>query len=428
MNSKRNEHGDINGTLANASNAQHFMAGFVRTALRTREQRLNPFPWYRTCLSQGAVLRDETSQSWDVFGYEEAQFILRNHAHFSSERTARGPGGPGNYAPSILNLDPPRHTQLRRLINLAFTPKAIAAFQPHIEAITARLLDDIEQETGGKTGEIDLVDALAYPLPVIVIAEMLGVPAADREKFKRWSDLLVEGPADLRAETLADLMARRAAGRKELDDYFRDIVDVHRQKDDNTLIGALIAAQIENESLSLEELISFCVLLLAAGNETTTNLIVGAWRCLLEHPEALAMLRENPALVDGVIEETLRYYSPVQATSRIVTQDIEVGGQQFVRGDRVVVWLGAANRDARVFEDPDRFIPTRSPNHHMAFGHGIHFCLGAPLAKLEAKAAILAMLSRMEGIFAVETVLAPIVSGFVYGVKSFPIEVSWSAQ
>lgn len=261
---------------------------------------------------------------------------------------------------------------------------------------------------------------------MIVIAEMLGVPPEDRDKFKRWSDLLVEGPSDLRPETIMDLMTRRAAGRKELDEYFRNIVQLHRGKDDGTLISALISAQIENESLSLEELLSFCVLLLAAGNETTTNLIVNAWRCLLEHPEAFAMLRENPGLIDGVIEETLRYYSPVQATSRIVTEDIEVGGQKFSKGDRAVVWLGAANRDSRIFENPDTFIPTRSPNHHMAFGHGIHFCLGAPLAKLEAKIAILAMLSQIDEVSAVPTDLTPIISGFVYGVKSFPIQVTWA--
>ncbi|WP_206916328.1 cytochrome P450 [Alicyclobacillus suci] len=416
----------MNHESSHAPNVQNLMTGFVRPALRTREQRLNPFPWYRTCLSQGTVLRDESSQSWDVFGYEEAQFVLKNHAHFSSQRTVDGQNALGNYAPSILNLDPPRHTQLRRLINLAFTPKAIASFQPRIETITHNLLAAMKQETQGKSSEVDLVAALAYPLPVIVIAEMLGVPPEDRDKFKRWSDLLVEGPSDLRPETMMDLMTRRAAGRKELDEYFRNIVQLHRGKDDGTLISALISAQIENESLSLEELLSFCVLLLAAGNETTTNLIVNAWRCLLEHPETFAMLRENPGLIDGVIEETLRYYSPVQATNRIVTEDIEVGGQTFSKGDRVVVWLGAANRDARIFENPDTFIPTRSPNHHMAFGHGIHFCLGAPLAKLEAKIAIVAMLSQIDEVSAVPTDLTPIISGFVYGVKSFPIQVTWA--
>jgi cytochrome P450 len=406
------------------------LAGFLRSALRTREERLNPFAWYRERRSVGPILRDEESQTWDVFGYAQAQSILRNHTHFSSARFAGRESGMGEFTPNILSMDPPRHTELRSLINLAFTPKAIAASAPRITEIAEELLKDVSSRlashssTASEEKVMDVVAELSYPLPVIVIAEMMGVPPADRELFKKWSDLLVEGPSDARPEALMDLMNRKMVGRRELNEYFREIV-AHQQKHPrDNLIGALLEAQLDGEKLSMEELLSFCVLLLAAGNETTTNLITNTWRCLTEHPDALAEVEANRSMIPGAMEEALRYYSPVQATSRIVLEDVEIEGQQLSKGERVTVWIGSANRDEKMFSESESFDIHRSPNPHMAFGYGIHFCLGAPLARLEAQIALTKMMEYFTNFESVPAPLEPIVSGFVYGVKSFPMKLA----
>lgn len=406
------------------------LGGFLRSALRSREQRLNPFAWYRERRKVGPVQFDEQSQTWDVVGYPEAQTVLRNHSQFSSQRFAGGEGTMNEYTPSILSMDPPRHTELRSLVNLAFTPKAIASWAPRIEEISEELLDETVDRLvatgGGSTaqGVIDVVAEVSYPLPVIVIAEMMGVPAEDRELFKQWSDVLVEGPSDANPETLMDLMNRKRTARRELNEYFGDIVEHQRKHLKPNLIGALLDAQMDGEKLTIEELLSFCVLLLAAGNETTTNLITNAWRCFLENQDALEKVQREPELLAGAVEETLRYYSPVQATSRIVLEDLELAGNQLSRGDRVTVWIGSANRDERMFLDPERFDIHRSPNHHMAFGYGIHFCLGAPLARLEAQIILSKMMTRFAEFTPVSASLEPIISGFVYGVKSFPMHVT----
>ncbi|QRF22770.1 cytochrome P450 [Alicyclobacillus sp. TC] len=396
------------------------VGGFLRSASRSKEERLNPFPWYRKQLEKGAVLADDSYGGWHIFGYTEAQTALRNHTHFSSERF-RNSGNMTNPRPSILNLDPPRHTQLRSLVNTAFTPKAIRHWSTRIQEIVDELLNSIS--INNETEEtIDLVSTLAYPLPVIVIAEMMGIPAKDREKFKRWSDVLVEGPSSLTPEIIMDLMQRKQVAREEMRHYFYDVL-AKSQHPEHSLIAILLEANLEREKLTAEELISFCILLLAAGNETTTNLITNFWRCMLQYPQALEDLQHDHSLVPSAIEETLRYYSPVQATSRIVTEDIEFYGVEMKSGDHVTIWLAAANRDSSIFTNPDTFDIYRSPNHHLAFGHGIHFCLGAPLARLEAEIAIHTMLQRFSSFQAVPAEWEPIISGFVFGLHSYPMKI-----
>src|SRR6266508_3803101 len=254
-------------------------------------------------------------------------------------------------APSMLFVDSPDHTRLRTLVNKAFTPAAVERLRSRVEAIVGELLDRV-----AGTGTMDVVDDLAYPLPVTVICEMFGVPEADWDRFRTWSRELVR------------------------------------------LLDPLIAAEDQGQALSEPELVSMCVLLLVAGHETTVNLIANGTLALLRHPEALARLAADPSRAGSAVEELLRYDSPVQFTSRHALADLEIGGGRVRAGETVVAVLGAANRDPAQFPDPDRLELARKPNRHVAFGGGMHFCLGAPLARMEASIAIPALLGRLPGL------------------------------
>lgn len=378
--------------------------------LNTTEKRLDPFPVLEQLRKATPVRFDESRNCWDVFRYEDVHQILKDTATFSSRR-----GGEENE--SILMMDPPRHTQMRALVSKAFTPKVIADLAPRIQSITNELLDAVMDK-----GQMDLVHDLAVPLPVIVIAELLGVPPKDRKLFKDWSDVLVKGPAQNTDELLNQVMKEKEQAREELDAYFAEILKLRRQDPQDDLISLLLSAQIEGEKLEDKEIIIFSVLLLAAGNETTTNLITNAVRRLTEDQELQEQLRKQPELVPGFIEEVLRFYPPVQAIGRVTTRDVEVGGAQIKAGVQVISWVASANRDAAKFNDPDTFVVDRKPNAHLSFGFGIHFCLGAPLARLEGQIALAAIVERLKHIrFVAGTQLTPIPSPFVYGVKQFPI-------
>jgi cytochrome P450 len=378
---------------------------------------LNPFDWYRVQREISPVSHSQTNGVWSIFGYEDVQRTLSDYTSFSSALAMGGAGDISNpLGASMLSSDPPRHRQLRSLVTQAFTPRTVALMEPRITAIVQELLD-------GVTGEFDLIDTLAYPLPVIVIAELLGIPREDRDLFKLWSDAIVVGPR-----------AAGMAGRNpqhEMSEYFlRLIQDRQRnpdqQKLEGDLIHGLLAAQNEEgQHLSIVDVLGFCVLLLVAGNETTTNLIGNAILCFDEEPLEWQRLRSQPeALLGSAIEEVLRYRSPVQSMYRTTTATVELGSQAIPAGEPVIAWIGSANRDAEVFPDPDRFDIQRSPNRHLAFGHGIHFCLGAPLARLEARIALGELCKRFTTITRVREVpLEPQLSTIVYGVKHLPVAV-----
>ena len=258
---------------------------------------------------------------------------------------------------------------------------------------------------------MDIIDDLSYPLPVIVIAEMLGIPQEDRERFKVWSDAVVGATHSERGDPQA-----------EMSEYFLDMIQQRRREPEDDLISALLDAQIDGQHLNQRELLGFCILLLVAGNETTTNLIGNALLCFDEHPEVMEQLRSEPELVPGAIEEVLRYRSPVQFMYRRAVADITIRDQEIRTGQMVLAWIGSANRDEAQFPDPDRFDIRRTPNRHIAFGHGIHFCLGAPLARLEAKIALTILLERLHEIKRVPDIpLEATGSNVVYGVKHLPI-------
>jgi len=383
---------------------------------------LDPFPWYRTMRETRSVRYNQEGKTWEIFRYEDVFRVVNDHAAFSSEQVMReqpqtqrdqpqtqreqSQNQDEEFARSLLSTDPPRHRHLRSLISQAFTPRTIAQLTPRITEIVDDYLERVA--TGGR---MDVIADLSYPLPVIVIAEMLGIPSAERDQFKRWSDAIV---STAREEAMQ-------AGR-EMNRYFKKIIDQRRIEPRDDLISSLIATQVEGEHLTESELLSFCVLLLVAGNETTTNLLGNAIICFDEHPEVMEQLRDDPALIPSAIEEVLRYLSPVQLLVRVATSDIVLGGQEIKAGQFVVPWLGAANRDEAQFPDPDTFDIRRAPNRHVAFGHGIHFCIGAPLARLETKIALGAILERFSEIRRDRTIpIERIPSSFVYGVKQLPI-------
>jgi pimeloyl-[acyl-carrier protein] synthase len=294
-------------------------------------------------------------------------------------------------APSMLFVDPPDHTRLRALVNKAFTPAAVERLRPRVEAIVAELLDRV-----AGAGAMDVVEDLAYPLPVTVICELFGVPEPDRDRFRAWSRELVRLLDPLVAP---DSLERALQARSALRGYLRELIAERRAHPAGDLLTALIAAEDQGRQLSEAELVSMCVLLLVAGHETTVNLIANGTLALLRHPEAFAFgLRADGELPASAVEELLRYDSPVQFTSRHALEDLEIGGRRVRAGETVIAVLGAANRDPAQFPDPDRLDLARAPNRHVAFGGGIHFCLGAPLARVEGRIAIGALLARLPGL------------------------------
>lgn len=383
---------------------------------RVLETTLNPFPEYRHMRESNPVSYNEETKFWEVFRYDDVLHVISDYATFSSERVVsseqaaiehfRKEGWSEDDLPtkSILSTDPPRHRQLRSLVTQAFTPRAVALLTSRITEIVHDLLDKV-----AATGRMDVIQDLSYPLPVIVIAEMLGVPIEDRAQFRRWSNSILDHSEEVRMQSI-----------KEMNGYFRPVIAQRRADPREDLISGLVAAQIDGEKLSERELLSFCVLLLIAGNITTTNLIGNAILCFDDHPEVMDQLRADLSLLPGAIEEVLRYRSPVPRLVRAAAVDTVIGGKEIKAGQIVVPCLGSANRDEAQFPNPDVFDIRRTPNRHVAFGHSIHFCIGAPLARLETRIALAAMLQRFTNIQRVREIALDPVTGF-YGVKSLPI-------
>lgn len=352
----------------------------------------DPYPTYARLRAKDPVHWSPLMDSWVCSRYADVDAIMRDHKRFSSDprlrqsrRVSRSTPPPGG-AMGMVFLDPPDHTRLRALVNKAFTPQTINALGPRIRALVDRLLDDIPDPT-----HFDLVEALAAPLPVIVMAELLGVPPQDRAQFRRWSDQR----ARLLEPTITEAEVQVAGQAAEaLDAYFLRIIAERRAAPREDLISSLVLVEEAGEKLTQAELLAMLRLLLIAGNETTTNFLGLGVLALLRHPEQMQRLRQEPALLDKAIEELLRYDTSVQLDARVALEDMDLGGRRVTAGQGVLLLLGAANRDPEVFPEPARLDLTRHNTAHLAFGRGIHHCLGAPLSRLESRIVFAALLER----------------------------------
>jgi cytochrome P450 len=353
--------------------------------------------WLEEGRRRGQVHFDDRSGCWNVLGHPETNAVLSDPAVFSSDLTALQPDQDdfvlfqrGNF----VRMDPPQHRKLRTLVSQAFTPKVVAGLEPRIADLTTKLLD--------RAGErFDLIDALAYPLPVIVIAELLGIPTSDQGLFRTWADVLLSQEIDPDEAVVAAsdrAVAAVAPTMREMNAYFLDHIRSRRANPGTDLTSRLVQADVDGERLADEEIVGFVGLLLLAGHITTTATLGNSVVCFQDNPDAAAEIRADPTLLPAAIEEVLRVRTPFPRVGRLTRVDTEVGGVPVPAGQILLPWLAAANRDERVFAVPNRFDIHRTPNPHLTFGHGIHFCLGAPLARLEARVALRLLLQRYRDI------------------------------
>jgi cytochrome P450 len=354
----------------------------------------DPYPMYHRLRAEDPVHHSPLG-FWVLTRYPDVLAMLRDPrltkepiAAFVAARF--GVAVPPGLGLSMLDRDPPDHTRLRGLVSKAFTPRALERLRPEIQQIVDGLLDEARDR-----GSMDLIEEFAYPLPVRVICEMLGVPVKDHERFKGWGLDIARGLDAIMLPPDSPVGQRSVSGRRALAEYFRELIAERRAAPRDDMLSALIAAEEAGDKLSEEELLATCILLLVAGHETTVNLIGNGTLALLRHPAELQKLRDNPGLIGSAVEELLRFDGPVQRTARIPSEDITIGGQTIGKGEMVMPFLGAADRDPTQFPDPDRLDITRSDNRHIAFGMGIHFCLGAPLARMEGQIAINTLLARL---------------------------------
>jgi cytochrome P450 family 109 len=352
---------------------------------------MNAYDHYRILRRDNPVSGGEGP--WQVARHADVQRLLKDNHTFSSEVSIVPPGEARS--PSMLFSDPPLHNRLRKLVSYAFKPSHIESQHSLIADRCAELMEVMCQSE-----EADLVTCLAAPLPVTVIAQMLGVEDGNISEFKRWSDTIFSNIAEILFAQPDEKVQQAAA---EMDAYFLERIAGMRAAPPDNLLGRLIRTETEDGHLSDEELLSFCRLLLIAGNETTTGLITGCVRIFDEMPETFQALKRNPDLVDTFVEETLRFYSPFSATVRRTTCETELAGVTIPEGVLVIPLIASANRDETVFDRADEFVIDRDPNPHLAFGYGIHNCLGAHLARLEGQIAVRAMINSLDHISVTET-------------------------
>ena len=348
--------------------------------------RENPYDNYAELREKDPVHRMRLLNAWALTRYEDVDMVLRDHKRFSNAERSFNDAG----RTTLLDLDPPDHTRLRSLVSKAFTPRSVAELGPRTERLVGELLDAVEDRD-----RFDLIADFAFPLPVIVIAEMLGIPPEDRDKFEIWSNDIALSVEPVLTEEEREGVERAT---EELYEYFDRIIETRRHDLQDDLLSALIAAEDEGDRLTHDELLATLMLLLVAGNETTRNLIGNGMLALLRNPEQIWRLRDDPDMIDTAINEFLRYDSPVQLDGRYVKEDVEIGGKRVRAGQRVINVIGAANRDPAVFSDPDALDIGRREKSHISFGRGIHHCLGAPLALLEGRVAFSALLERFSDI------------------------------
>jgi cytochrome P450 len=374
------------------------------------------FAWFKESRQNNPVYYDKdyflffgTQGTWHVFRNEDVKYMFSNHQIFSSEYL---PKVEDNYMSKAMSSnDPPYHRKLRLLVSQAFTPKAMTDLKPWIENYVDELLDQAITDKG----ELEFVRDIAVPIPMQVIANMLGVPVKDHDKFKNWSFKLVKTPTT--QEEAADFIGAQ----QEMAEYFREIIQERSANPSDDLISHLLQVELDGQKLNEDELLGFCVVLLLAGNETTTNWLSSAILTLAENPAIQERLAKNPDDISPLLEEVLRLRSPAQYQSRIATQDVQLGGQTIKKGDIVTGWLASANRDESVFPNADQVDLDRKNMDHVSFGHGIHFCLGSPLARIEAGVTIKKLLERIKNIRLTSENIELNQSTVTFSIKELPI-------
>jgi cytochrome P450 len=376
---------------------------------RTLEEISQTYSWFADMRSRQPVFYNEELQMWQVFRYEDVITVLTDYNRFSSRPIMRFNGG--FLRETLVSKDPPEHRKLRNLVNQAFTPRAVAHLSDRITQITQELLDQARAK-----GKMDVVSDIAFPLPAKVIAEMLGVPDEDWDIFQRWARVDGSDPTVMRRDP-----ARIQRMQQDMFTYFSGLLEDRRRSPREDLITALCNAEVDGERLSERELVSFCMLLLFAGQETTKNLIANAILCFTDHPDTMDRLIREPALMPSAIEEVLRYLSPVWFLFRSTRTDVELGGQHIPANQPVLAWIASANHDPDQFSEPERLDIEREPNRHVAFGHGVHFCVGAPLSRLEAKIALPMMLDQLKGLQRVKDFPITVNTGIVFVIRSLPV-------
>jgi cytochrome P450 len=347
--------------------------------------RRDPFKAYAQIRNHSPVFLEPQTGLWMVFDYSGVKRMLTDQEVFSSRH------GPAEW---MIFTDPPRHTKLRALISQAFTPRSITNLEPRIRELVQSLLAAVIDH-----GEMDLAEDFSIPLPMMVISEMLGIPAEDRPQFQRWNDIILDMsytvPGGVGETRVIDEFRKATV---EMNEYLGRLLLQRKSDPKDDLLTRLLHAEVEGERLTQNEILGFFQLLLLAGSETTTNLLNNAILCFIEYPDQLAKLRATPDLLPSAIEEVLRYRSPLQWMFRLTKSDVEMHGQTIPAGKVVLAVMGAANHDPAQFVDPERFDITRNPNPHLAFGHGLHFCLGAALARVESRIALTELLRGMKKI------------------------------
>jgi cytochrome P450 len=367
----------------------------------------NPFPEFARLRAEDPIHWSPAMKAWIITRYADVKQVALNNRQISADRlTPFFKTNPEYLRGSIDSLvrylnhwmvfrDPPDHTRLRRLFNKAFTPTSVSNLRPSIESIVAHLIDGMEARA--RRGEtVDYIADFAYPLPASVIMDLLGVPRADLERVKVWSDdiALFIGTA----QVAGNKYLRAESGAKAMSDYFRSLVEARTAEPHDDMISHLVLARDDRDALTTDEIIGTCILLLFAGHETTTNLFGNGFLYSMRHRDQWERLVADPSLAGSAVEEYLRYDGPSGALARVAAADLEMGGKTIRQGQRLFAFMNSANRDPEAVDDPDRFDIGREPNAHLTFGHGIHFCLGAPLARLEAQIATTRLAERLPDI------------------------------
>jgi cytochrome P450 len=385
----------------------------------------NRLAQWRTQRETDPVYFDEKTEKWRLLDYATVARVLSDPATFSSDFTGLAPVQEDfevMRAGMFVGMDPPRHRKLRTLVSQAFTPRTVAALEPRIRAITNDLLDAV-----AGASRMDLCGALAFPLPVMVISELLGIPAADREAFEKWAEILFGDDQLPESPTMAEIeaaIAQIAPTIREMTAYIRGHISHHREHPDDGLTSKLVAVEVDGERLEDEEIIGFVALLLVAGHITTTALVGNTALSLDRHPEAAAALRADPGRLPTALEEVLRCLPPFNELGRRTTTEVTLGGRVIAANSIVSANLASANRDPAQFADPEVFDISRSPNPHLTFGHGIHFCLGAPLARLEGRVAFEELFRRYRDMVVADEAVEFQNEAVIISLKKLTLDVS----